>query len=208
MEKALLDAGEFGRSSPRLTARQLRRAAGVFLFDAKIAGRCTDSALLMLRTRAPSVLQDCWLNLSRFFREPYLLGVLQRAQTRRGSLPSLPWRDSELIGRLRLSATSFCPLARGFTVAGFFFVRRPAHSLDYLGTKRRGVVALGGGIKTEKCSDRTDPLRQPNQELPSSSLKQIGNELWTKLGVPNAESSPAELQALLLKSERKLDGKR
>ncbi|MGJ0512285.1 hypothetical protein [Methylocystis sp.] len=55
-----------------------------------------------------------------------------------------------------------------------------------------------------------EPIRAAaklNEELPSSSLKQIGNELRTKMATANAESLPAELQAMLLKLERKFDGK-
>jgi hypothetical protein len=56
---------------------------------------------------------------------------------------------------------------------------------------------------------RTNPLgREPHPELPFACLKHIGNELRTKLAKTTAEPLPAELQALLLKLERKLDGKR
>jgi hypothetical protein len=55
---------------------------------------------------------------------------------------------------------------------------------------------------------RTDPLaREAHQGLPFTSLKQIGNEIRTKLAKITAEPLPAELQALLLKLERKLEGK-
>ena len=58
-----------------------------------------------------------------------------------------------------------------------------------------------------KTEEPTHSAAKLNEELPSSSLKQIGNELRTKLGTANAESLPAELQAMLQKLERKLDGK-
>lgn len=53
---------------------------------------------------------------------------------------------------------------------------------------------------------RTHPLaREVHQELPFTSLKQIGNEIRSKLARITAEPLPAELQALLLKLERKLE---
>lgn len=56
---------------------------------------------------------------------------------------------------------------------------------------------------------RTNPLGgEPHPELPFASLKQIGNEIRITLAKITAEPLPAELQALLLKLERKLDRKR
>jgi hypothetical protein len=54
---------------------------------------------------------------------------------------------------------------------------------------------------------RTNPLgREP--QLPFASLKQLGSEIRIKLANVTTEPLPAELQELLLKLERKLDGKR
>jgi len=56
---------------------------------------------------------------------------------------------------------------------------------------------------------KTDPLaREAHQAIPFTSLKQIGNEIRMKLAKVTTEPLPAELQALLLKLERKLDGRR
>ncbi|WP_292528318.1 hypothetical protein [Methylocystis sp.] len=54
---------------------------------------------------------------------------------------------------------------------------------------------------------RTDPLACAPLEIPFASLQQIGKELRIKLTLIVAEPLPAELQAPLLKLERKLEGK-
>ena len=54
---------------------------------------------------------------------------------------------------------------------------------------------------------RTDPLARAPLEIPFASLQQIGKEVRVELTLIVAEPLPAELQALLLKLERKLDGK-
>jgi len=65
---------------------------------------------------------------------------------------------------------------------------------------------VGRGYVMTEQNRRTDPLaREVHQELPFTSLKQIGNEIRIKLARITAEPLPAELQALLLKLERKLE---
>jgi hypothetical protein len=57
-------------------------------------------------------------------------------------------------------------------------------------------------------NDQMNPLSRELQEMPFASLKQIGNELRTKLTEIVGDPLPVELQELLAKLEQMLDDKR